>query len=138
MNFLGDLSLNINILIGIIGACEFVKKLDKNNKLKRFYSFFPIMFAALISIPFIGFPFKVDKYLLTAFVYASISSFLYNIIKDTLLNTNGMSLFGGSSKPAAPTTATQQTTTNTTSTTQNSNTQQTYTKTDAVNNLPKN
>lgn len=92
MNIFGNLSLNFNLLAAIIGVSEFLKSRDKNDKLKRFYPFYPILCSCIVALT-VTEPFAWGMYFQNVLAYAGISSLAYNTIKQTILGTKGVNVF---------------------------------------------
>lgn len=97
MDIFGNLSLNFNILAGIVGICEWLKSLDKKDRIKRFYPFYPILCSCIVAI-FVTDPFVWSKYFQNILIYAGISSLAYTTIKQTILGTKGANVFKTNNK----------------------------------------
>lgn len=81
-----SLGLDASILFAIVGISELIKnKLDKKNKFKRFYILLPLIISFIAAI-FVSEPFTWQEYLKNVFIYTGVSSYGYNVIKNSIPN----------------------------------------------------
>lgn len=82
---LTSLGIDISILVAIVGIIELFKnKIDKENKFKKLYVFFPLILALIVSF-FITEDFTIQEYFKNVFIYTGISSYSYDFIKANFL-----------------------------------------------------
>ena len=101
MGIFNNLSMDINILISIVAGAEFLKRLDKNNKFKRLYAFYPILFGFIAGL-LITKPLILVDYLKNSFVYSSVAVLAYNVIKKAVVGEEGLQVFKPSKRKSAP------------------------------------
>jgi hypothetical protein len=79
MDILSQIGVNVGLVAGVIGICEYLKRLDKKNTFKNFYVVLPIVISALAAI-LVTQPWDWEKYLINVITYAGVSSLAYNMV----------------------------------------------------------
>lgn len=82
---LESLGLDITVLVGIVGLTETIKKLDKNNVLKQFYVYIPMVIAA-VGAYLVTDPFDWRQLVINIIVYTGVAGYGYDFIRKTLNN----------------------------------------------------
>lgn len=80
----GSFGVNGSIVIAIVAVSEALKKIDKEDKLKRFYVFLPTVLSALFAV-LVTNPIQWQQLLLNMFQFFGFSTFLYEMIKKVVL-----------------------------------------------------
>ena len=81
------IGLNAGVIAGIVALTTMIKSLDKNKRLKRFYTLIPFALGILASV-FLTQPFQWQQFGLNCLIYASIASYMYTTGKKVLLGAN--------------------------------------------------
>lgn len=80
---LTNLGVDASILFAIVGISELIKnKLDRKDKFKKFYVLLPLLISLIAGL-FVSDPFTWQEYLRNVFIYTGISSYGYNLIKNS-------------------------------------------------------
>lgn len=82
---LSTLGLNTGLIVGLIGLCEFIKRFDTGEKLKRFYPLLPLLLGAGASVVMTLSEGAWDwkAFAISALTYAGVASLAYNLVKKT-------------------------------------------------------
>jgi predicted small secreted protein len=79
------LGLSMGVVIAIVTLTETIKKIDSNNKLKKFYVYIPLLMG-IFSAYLLTDPFVWKEFILNAMLYAGGSSYGYTFFKKTIDN----------------------------------------------------
>lgn len=78
-----SLGINLSYLATIVLIIEFIKRIDKTAKLKKFYVYLPLVISAIIGVAVLD-PFQWKAFLLSTLTYTGIASYGYDFVKGSL------------------------------------------------------